>query len=69
MKNKKILKDLILFTIIPFIIPFLVEIPNTLIDTKLKWIIILFSGILDFYFAYKSLIEKEKESRDRKSVV
>lgn len=62
MKNKKILKDLILFTIIPFIIPFLVEIPDTLIDTKLKWIVILFSGILDFYFAYKSLIEKEKVS-------
>lgn len=62
MKNKKILKDLILFTIVPFLIPFLVEIPDTLINIKIKWIVILFSGIVNFYFAYKSLLEKEKDN-------
>ena len=61
MKNKKIRKDLFLFTIVPFAIPFMVEIPDAVVNTTLKWIIIFALGFLDFYFAYKSLLEKEKD--------
>lgn len=62
MKNKKILKDFILFTIVPFIIPFLVEMPDTLINTNLKWVVIFLCGFLDFCFAYKSLLQKEMDN-------
>lgn len=61
MKNK-ILKDFILFTILPFAIPFIIEIPNSLIDTTIKWIIIIFIAGFDFYFSYKSLLKKEKDN-------
>lgn len=62
MKNRKILKDFILFTVIPFVIPFIIEIPNELISTGIKWLVIISIAIFDFYFAYKSLLEKEKNS-------
>lgn len=64
MKNKKIRKDLFLFTIVPFAIPFMVEIPDAVVNTTLKWIIIFALGFLDFYFAYKSLLEKEKDTNN-----
>ncbi len=60
--NKRILKDLFLFTILPFAIPFIIEIPKTLIDTTIKWIVIIAVAIFDFYFAYKSLLEKEQDN-------
>lgn len=62
MKNKKILKDFVLFTILPFAIPFIVEIPNSLMDIRIKWLIIIFIASFDFYFSYKSLLAKEKEN-------
>ena len=61
-KMNKILKDLILFTIVPFIIPFFVEIPEKFISAELKWLIIIIAAISDFYFAYKSLLQKTKNN-------
>lgn len=58
-RNKKILKEFLLFTVIPFLIPFIIEIPKTLIDTTIKWIIIILIVSIDFYFAYRTLKEKE----------
>jgi hypothetical protein len=63
-KNKRILKDFILFTALPFFIPFIVQIPKSLIAPNIKWIIIIFVTGLDFYFAYKSLLEKEKDNNN-----
>lgn len=61
-KNKKILKDFVLFTVLPFAIPFIVEIPEQLINERVKWLVIILIAIFDFYFAYKSLIIKEKNN-------
>lgn len=62
MKNNKIFKDFFLFTILPFFIPFISEIPEILINGNIKWLIIIFVAILDFSFAYKSLLEKEQDN-------
>lgn len=60
MRNTTIFKDMILFTIIPFAIPFIIEIPEDLISTGMKWLIIVLATVSDFYFAYKSLVKKEQ---------
>ena len=60
MKNN-ILTDFILFTVVPFIIPFLSEIPDDKISPSVKWVIIICAIIVDFFFAYKSLIKNKKE--------
>jgi len=62
--NNKILKEFILFTICPFFIPFINEISSSLINYKLKWIMILGIALIDFWFAYRTLINKENELKD-----
>lgn len=62
MKVNKVLKDFILFTIIPFIIPFIIDIPDMLMDISIKWTIIFFIAGIDFYFSYKSLLEKKRDN-------
>lgn len=62
--NRKILKDLVLFTVLPFSIPFIIEIPNELINASVKLLIIAILAGFNFYFAYKSLLEKEKDNNN-----
>lgn len=62
MKNKRdFLKNLILFTVLPFATPFIFDIPEYLIDIKIKWIIFSILALLYVCFTYKSLLEKEKD--------
>lgn len=64
MKHKKIIKDFIWFTVFPFLIPFLVEVPKEMIDAKIKWLIIICAALIDFVFAYRTLIDKGNDSKN-----
>lgn len=60
----KILKEFLLFTVFPFFIPFINEIDESLINTKLKLAIIILIAFVDFIFAFKTLREKENDSKN-----
>jgi hypothetical protein len=62
MKNRKIINYFIWFTVVPFVIPFINEIPDYLVNTRIKWLVIILAAIIDFYFSFKSLLEKEKDN-------
>ena len=59
MKNKRIKKEFFLFTVLPFFIPFINEI--TFISKPIQWTIIISVAFIDFYFSYKTLLEKEND--------
>lgn len=63
-KRKNILKEFVLFTILPFFIPLLNEMDENLIDSRLKWGIIIVSAFIDFFFAYKALRDKENDEKN-----
>lgn len=64
MKNKEIKKDFIWFTVVPFLIPFLIEIPDKMINIRIKWFVIIFAALIDFFFAYKTLIDKKNNLKN-----
>ncbi len=61
MNNKNIFKEFIFFTVIPFLIPFILEIPTKYVSLHFKWGMIIIIVVIDFYFSYKSLIQKQKD--------
>lgn len=62
--KNKMLKEFVLFTVCPFFIPFINEISTSLINNKLKWLMIIGFALIDFGFAYRTLMTKEKDLRD-----
>lgn len=61
--SRKILKEFLLFTVIPFLIPFILEIDEKWIHLRAKWLIVILVVSFDFYFAYKSLTEKQQDTK------
>ena len=62
MKNKRIKKEFFLFTVLPFFIPFINEI--AFISSPIQWTIIISVAFIDFYFAYRTLLEKENDLKN-----
>lgn len=59
MKMNTNLKEFLLFTVVPFLIPFILEINDGLMDVKVKWTIIILLAGIDFFYSFKTLLEKE----------
>ena len=64
MKNNKILKEFMLFTVLPFFIPLFGEIDKSLIDPSLKWGMVIISAIIVCICSYKTLSAKENDAKD-----
>lgn len=63
-KNRKNYRKFLWFTVCPFLIPFINEIPNEMINQYIKWTVILFLITIDFYFSIKMLKEEGKEEKE-----
>lgn len=60
-KNRKIIKDVILFTALPLCIPMILCIPEDLVNKYIKLLVVIIAVMFDVLFSIKFLMEKENE--------
>lgn len=61
---KKKIYRFILFSVIPFLIPFINEIDDMIISVNAKWVLIIILIVIDFTFSLKELKEEEVEQKE-----
>lgn len=61
---KKKIYRFILFSVIPFLIPFINEIDDMIISVNAKWVLIIILIVVDFTFSLKELKEEEVEQKE-----
>lgn len=61
---KKKIYRFILFSVIPFLIPFINEIDDKIISVNAKWVLIIILIVVDFTFSLKELKEEEVEQKE-----
>lgn len=60
-RNRKIIKDVLLFTVLPLCIPMILCIPDYLVNKCISSMVVIVAVIFDAIFSIKFLMEKEKE--------